>query len=125
MPLLISRSARSPAVASLCSTIAAIRAVLVGRCGRSRAGRSTTAVSTVAAARRALVRSTSALERRRTQQRHVAGQQHAPCRVRPVEERLGLQQRVPGAELRLLQCKVEGPAVARAPPAPARPDDRR
>ena len=43
-------------------------------------------------------------QRFRAEERNVAGQQHEGS-VRSLQCPLGLQQRVPGAELRLLQCK--------------------
>ena len=114
MPLLISSISRSAGVASLCSTMAAMppgssRTIRPYPCGRS-----TRAVSTVAAAPRARVRLHQRPQCGRTQQRHVARQQHHRARA-PCQVRFRLQERVPGAELRLLQCKAQAQPFPEAP----------
>ena len=123
MPLLISRIARSSGDASRCSTIAAIApscaddaAVAVGSVDRGGQHRRRGAVARGA--------SDQPVERLGPEQRHVARQQdHGPALA--CQRRLGLQQRVSGAELRLLDCKRRRVAGRPGAPSPARPRGRR
>ena len=123
MPELISWISRSAGVASCSSTIRAIcspspddAAVAVGIVddrGHDR-GR--------APPRRVVI--DQVFKRIGRQQRHVARQQHE-CPDRALQARLGGQERVPGAELWLLNHKREAERVRQGGFQQLRPDDRR
>ena len=81
------------------------------------------AVRTVAAAPRLTWWSTSARTVAGAQERHVARQQEHRAGF-SLQKRLGLQQRVPGSELRLLQGKLNAARVPRNAPATVRSDDQ-